>query len=121
MIDSTAIISIVDAAFFDSGGRNAGTPFDTASTPVIAVQPLENAVSSRNSVSGWNVDGDRLGDRQRLHRAADDVPRAEADERQRGDDEEVRRDREDVARFANAAQIADHQQQPRTRASARRG
>ncbi len=57
MIDSTAIISIVDAAFFDSGGRNAGTPFETASTPVIAVQPLANAVSSRNSESGWNVDG----------------------------------------------------------------
>ena len=53
MIDSTAIISIVAAAFFDSGGLNAGTPFETASTPVIAVQPFENAVSSRNSVSGW--------------------------------------------------------------------
>ena len=56
MIDSTAIISIVAAAFFDSGGLNAGTPFETASTPVIAVQPFENAVSSRNSVSGWVVD-----------------------------------------------------------------
>ena len=46
------MISIVYAAFFDSGRRNAGTPFETASTPVIAVQPLANAVSSRNSVSG---------------------------------------------------------------------
>ena len=71
VIDSTAIISIVDAAFFDSGGRNAGTPFETASTPVIAVQPFENAVSSRNSDSGWNVDGDRLGGAgRRLHGAA---------------------------------------------------
>ena len=52
MIDSTAIITIVAAAFFASGGLNAGTPFDTASTPVMAVQPLEKAVSSRKRVSG---------------------------------------------------------------------
>src|SRR5437588_9728846 len=51
-IDNTAIVSIVFAAFFDSGGLNAGTPFDTASTPVIAVQPFENAVSSRKSAKG---------------------------------------------------------------------
>src|SRR5207247_6545246 len=49
---SAAIVTSVAAAFFDSGGRNAGTPSDTASTPVIAVQPLANAVSSRNVVSG---------------------------------------------------------------------
>src|SRR5438034_6062308 len=56
VIDSTAIINIVPAAFLASGGLNAGTPFDTASTPVIAVQPLENAVRRRNSVSGVPVD-----------------------------------------------------------------
>src|SRR5215208_7426201 len=56
VIDITAIISIVAAAFFASGGLNAGTPFDTASTPVIAVQPFANAVSSRNSVSVSCVD-----------------------------------------------------------------
>src|ERR1700759_707787 len=55
VIDSTAIISIVAAASFDSGGLNAGTPFDTASTPVIAVQPFENAVSNKNSVNGCAV------------------------------------------------------------------
>src|SRR5262245_40049998 len=49
----TAIVTSVAAAFFASGGRNAGTPSDTASTPVIAVHPLANAVSSRNVVSGW--------------------------------------------------------------------
>ena len=32
VIDSTAIISIVAAAFCASGGLNAGTPFETAST-----------------------------------------------------------------------------------------
>src|SRR5262249_37525850 len=56
VIDSPAIISIVSEAFFDSGGLNAGTPFETASTPVIAVQPLANAVSSRNKVSGDPVE-----------------------------------------------------------------
>src|SRR5207249_922548 len=54
---STAIVSMVAAAFFDSGGLNAGTPFETASTPVMAVHPFENAVSSRNSVSGARDDG----------------------------------------------------------------
>src|SRR5262245_46398129 len=51
-IPISAIVTSVAAAFLDSGGRNAGTPSETASTPVIAVQPLANAVSSRNVVSG---------------------------------------------------------------------
>jgi len=51
-IASSAIAVSVAAAFFDSGGRKAGTSFDTASTPVIAVHPLANAVSSRKVVSG---------------------------------------------------------------------
>ena len=49
---SEAIVTSVAAAFFASGGRKAGTPFETASTPVIAVQPLAKAVSSRKIVSG---------------------------------------------------------------------
>ena len=62
MIDSTPIATSVEAALRLSGGRNAGTPFDTASTPVIAVQPFENAVSSANVVS-------RLRGARRLRRA----------------------------------------------------
>ena len=46
-----AIQIIVVAAFFDAGGRKAGTPFEIASMPVKAVQPEENARRSRNSVS----------------------------------------------------------------------
>ena len=46
VIDITAMVTSVAAAFRLSGGRNAGTPFDTASTPVIAVQPFEKAVST---------------------------------------------------------------------------
>ncbi len=52
VIASTAIATSVAAAFFASGGRKAGTPLETASTPVIAVQPLANAVRMRNIVSG---------------------------------------------------------------------
>src|SRR3954464_4729387 len=51
-IASDAIAISVADAFFASGGWNAGTPLDTASTPVIAVQPLANAVSSRKVVTG---------------------------------------------------------------------
>src|SRR3989442_2629218 len=47
----TAIATSVAEALRLSGGRKAGTPFETASTPVIAVQPLENAVRSVNVVS----------------------------------------------------------------------
>src|SRR2546428_10181194 len=46
-----AIQIIVVAAFFDAGGRKAGTPFEIASMPVKAVQPEENARRSRNSGS----------------------------------------------------------------------
>src|SRR3954454_5673319 len=42
------IQSRVVAAFLDSGCWNAGTPFEIASTPVIAVQPAEKAFSKRN-------------------------------------------------------------------------
>jgi hypothetical protein len=45
----TAIVIIVMAAFFGSGRRNAGTPFEMTSTPVSAVQPDEKARSRRNN------------------------------------------------------------------------
>ena len=48
-----AIVTSVAAAFLASGGRNAGTPSETASTPVMAVQPFAKAVSRRNVVSGF--------------------------------------------------------------------
>src|SRR5439155_6377923 len=38
-----------------------GTPFETASTPVIAVQPFAKAVRSRNNVSGSCVDNTGSG------------------------------------------------------------
>ena len=47
---SSAISPSVRAAVCAAGALNAGTPSDTASTPVIAVQPLANAESSTNRV-----------------------------------------------------------------------
>src|SRR5438552_17508045 len=38
-----AMITRVVAAFRASGGLKAGTPFETASTPVVAVQPVAKA------------------------------------------------------------------------------
>ena len=41
----TPIHTSVVAAFFDSGRRNAGTPFEIASTPVSATAPDEKPLS----------------------------------------------------------------------------
>ncbi len=108
VIDSAAIVSIVAAAFFDSGGLKAGTPFETASTPVIAVQPFENAVRSRNRVSIWPVGCIGFGDLHGLNGAAHRAPRANSDEHQQADDEEICRQGEDPSRLADAAEIAEH-------------
>ena len=45
----------VVAAFFASGGWNAGTPVAIASVPVRATAPAANARSIRIAVSGWIV------------------------------------------------------------------
>ena len=46
------MITMVWAAFLDSGGLNAGIPFEIASVPVMTAEPTAKARSSRNSVSG---------------------------------------------------------------------
>src|SRR3954451_13923352 len=45
----TPITMSVDRAFFHSGGLNAGTPFEIASTPVMAAPPDANACRMRNN------------------------------------------------------------------------
>ena len=47
-----AQVSVV-RAFFHSGGLKAGTPSETASTPVRATAPCEKARRIRNSPSAW--------------------------------------------------------------------
>ncbi len=49
LIAVTAIIASVARALSASGGLNAGTPSDMASTPVSAVQPWVNARNIRKS------------------------------------------------------------------------
>ena len=95
-IASTAIVTSVAAAFLASGGRNAGTPSDTASTPVIAVQPLANAVSNRNVVSGFASPSAArvVFDRHETAREVAVQPRG--NEREDAHDEKVGRDREDL-------------------------
>ena len=47
-----AQVSVV-RAFFHSGGLKAGTPSETASTPVRATAPCEKARRIRKSPSAW--------------------------------------------------------------------
>src|SRR6266851_3252084 len=54
----SAIISNVAAAFLASGFSNAGMPFEIASTPVMAVQPLAKA--RRRSIGGHGKDASGL-------------------------------------------------------------
>ena len=56
---ATPIDVSVVRALRASGGLNAGTPFETASTPVIALQPSANARISRSSPSVSGRDDDR--------------------------------------------------------------
>ena len=50
-----AITPRVVAAFFASGGLNAGTPVAIASVPVRATAPAANARRSNRMVIGWTV------------------------------------------------------------------
>src|SRR5258706_14956884 len=49
-------VSVV-AAFFDSGGLNAGTPFAIASVPVSATDPDANALMMSSTPTIWSVSG----------------------------------------------------------------
>jgi hypothetical protein len=51
----------VRCATFTVGARNSGTPFETASTPVIAVHPLANARSSSHGPAAWTAGGSTGG------------------------------------------------------------
>ena len=55
MPSRTAIAVMVLAAFFASGGLNAGTPLAMASTPVSATEPPANALSSSRIPIGSSV------------------------------------------------------------------
>ena len=68
-------VSVV-RAFFHSGGLKAGTPFEIASTPVIAAPPEANACSSRNTLTVPVAVQRRLwvGRGARVEAAAEELP-----------------------------------------------
>ena len=105
---------IVSAAFFASGGLNAGTPLAIASTPVRATEPPANALSSSRTPSVSRAEGDRVGrSRELVDRPGDDPERSDGDDAEREPDEQVRRDREDVPGLAQAAEVGDGDQRDR--------
>ncbi len=102
---------IVLAAFFASGGLNAGTPLAIASTPVSATEPPAKALSSRKtvrtSVPGWTAWG--CGG-MAWAVPVSDVRQADRDDPDRERHEEIGREGEDQARLAEAAEVADRDQ-----------
>ena len=93
------------------GCRNALTPFAIASTPVSAVEPDANARSTTKSVTAPVPAGERM----RRDRAAGRLTVALRRGRRRratsiAVDEAVRREREEEARLAHAAQVDERDQ-----------
>jgi hypothetical protein len=109
MMDSTPINISVDAALRLSGGRNAGTPFETASTPVIAVHPFEKAV--RSAKRGQQARGGRRVRQlaRRRDRAREISPGAETEHPHDADDENMWAPQNSTG-LAYPAQVADHDQ-----------
>ncbi len=114
--------AIVSPAFLASGGLKAGTPFAIASVPVSATEPLAKALSSRNtprpslpSLTASGLRGRGAAAPVRMWNVAD------RDDGQGQADEQVRRDGEDVARLAQAAQVGDGDERDRQDARSRPG
>ena len=111
---STAMAVIVLAAFFDSGGLNAGTPLAIASTPVSATLPPAKALSRSSTPTALVPSGTASGS---AAIGAASPPRIRtapiATIARARPDEQVGRDREDVAGLAQAAQVGDRDQRDR--------
>ena len=107
----TPITISVRAAFVGCGRRNAGTPFEIASTPVSALQPDANArrmtISPTLAASPTGAGSGTCAVGQ-----PDTSAPHEADRHQRPDraDERVRRKRERVSRLAHASKVDEHEQ-----------
>ena len=103
----TPMIASVSAAFFACGRRNAGTPFEIASTPVSAVAPEENALrTAKTPIAVGVVAAFAIGSTGRRGRAAADaLVHADRDRRQDRGDEPVRGDREHLPDSRVAAEV----------------
>jgi hypothetical protein len=88
----------------------AGTPFETASTPVIALHPSAKAHEQEDAQS-LGRDGHR-SDPRHLGRVAEQrPPDADGDERQHGDEEDIGRNGEHAPAFADASHVDEHHRQ----------
>ena len=111
-----AITISVRAALRASGGLNAGTPVAIASVPVRATAPGERAQQDqdRHVLRGLGGRGDDLGRRRRARVALEhDANEPHGDHQERRAEEQVGRDREDVAGLPQAAQVAEGDQADR--------
>ncbi len=108
----------VVAAFLDSGGLNARTPVAIASVPVRATAPPANARTRRMMVTGSRTDGAPGSGILRCAALAEDEhpERADRDHQEGAADEQVRRQREDVAGLAEAPEVAESDERDGTHA-----
>jgi hypothetical protein len=91
--------------------RKIGTPLLTASTPVIAVQPLAKARMSSHRLAAPPGRGARAGMRRRRVPAGERrLHAADRDDREERRDEQVRRQEEREPRLARAAQVDDREE-----------
>ena len=101
------MVTRVIRAFLSRGSPNAVTPLLTASTPVMAVQPLEKARTQHpqprrfRGVSEWW----RRDHRHRMSTGRNRLPYAQSDCYHQTAYEQIRRKQEDHARVAHAAQV----------------
>ena len=97
----------VRRAVLTAGGRNAFTPLLTASTPVMAVQPLENAcrISQRPAVvaAPCGACGGTTG--AGFPPLRNSLDQAHANRAQKAADEQIGGNHEQIPRFTHAAQI----------------
>ena len=91
------------------GRTERGHTVRDGSTPVIAVQPLANAVIQQKyrQPRRAGVGGRRQG--QRHDRAARVAVKADREQHEDADDEEVRGDGKDAAGLPDAAEVAQHE------------
>ena len=107
-------------AFRHSVGLKAGTPFETASTPVIALQPSAKARISRSRPSDSTGTTAGVTPVTCGGRAEQRLADAHRDEAERDDEEDVGRGGERGAALAEAAQVDEHDEQDRDDARAGR-
>ncbi len=111
MIAMTPMIASVSAAFVACGRRNAGTPFEIASTPVSAVEPDEKAWSTaKTPIAVATLARSRWAPRGRGGTPTEALIHAERDHRQDRRHEPVGGDREQRPGLAYAAEVGERDQ-----------